>query len=380
MNVGLLPPAGHAGQRLLHDRLRRSRRHVAHDDDRGAAGLEVVLVERHHVVTGDGLQRLLGDQLPEGVVGPVEHLREHPAGDRAGLRLRAVQRDEPLRAEPFERWRRERRVQQHVREDVERRGELAARRHEAHRAGLAADTRVDRRAERLQRVRQRLAVARRRAFAQHRGRQAGHAAPVGRLELVGPAHPLQRERDERQVVLLGDEQLDPVGERRLRPGRDAKFRRLAGQAGPSNDREPAAPTRAGQRAQRGDEDDSRQPSNEGVHYFTSGRGVSSAPVTFLLCGELGCLYGLAVGHHAQDDAAFRQVLVGDALDVRRGDRRRLLVGRLVVARVAVEAGAHRPGSSPCRGSTRGPARSSAPRRQSPSGPPRPSAPRPSASR
>ena len=94
-------------------------------------------------------------------------------------------------------------------------GELVGRRHEARSTRLSPPTVVDDdRAEQLQRVRERLAVARLGALAHHRRRQAGEAALVRRLELIRAAEEGDRERDERQVVLLGHDQLGAVGERR----------------------------------------------------------------------------------------------------------------------------------------------------------------------
>ena len=77
---------------------------------------------------------------PNGCVGAVQDSREHAAGDRRPLVLRLLQRDEPLRALPFERSLRERRMlEQHVGEDRQRLLELRRRRDEADRAALAAD-------------------------------------------------------------------------------------------------------------------------------------------------------------------------------------------------------------------------------------------------
>ena len=124
-----------------------------------------------------------------------------------------------------------RRVQQHVRHDVERRRELAAGRYEADRAALAADRRRDRRAEQLERIRQRFAITRLRPLAHHRRRQAGDAGAIGRLELSRAAEKRDAERDERQVVLLRDDEVGAVGERGPRPRGHAQVRGACPDAG-----------------------------------------------------------------------------------------------------------------------------------------------------
>ena len=216
-----------ARQRLLDESLDGRRVHVADDGDQRASGTEVRLVERADVVARDRCDRVLGRRLAEGMRAAEHNAREHPRGDGARLRLRLIELHQTLRAEAFERVRRECWVEQHVGQDVERRGELARRRDEAHRAGFAGDRGLHRCAEQLQRVRQRLAVARFGSFAEHGRRERADAAAIGLLELIRAAEECDRERHERQIVLLGDAELRAVGERGFRPRRDAQHWRLA---------------------------------------------------------------------------------------------------------------------------------------------------------
>ena len=55
----------------------------------------------------------------------------------------------------------------------------------------------------------------------------GHAAPIGRLELIGAAEKRDGKRHERQIVLLRHDELGAVGELRFRPGRNAQLGRFA---------------------------------------------------------------------------------------------------------------------------------------------------------
>ena len=186
-------------------------------------------MEGHHVVARDGLDGLLG----HGLADTGARRRRAPSETRVpaiapGWAFACASATSRCAAEAFERVGRERRVEQHVGEDVERRAELRRRRHEADRRGFVADARRDVRAEQLQRVRELLAVPGRRALAQHRRREAPDAAAVRRLELVGAAEERDRERDERQVALLGDDQLGAVRQRRSRPRRHAQNGRRPG--------------------------------------------------------------------------------------------------------------------------------------------------------
>ena len=83
-------------------------------------------------------------------------------------------------------------------------------------------------AEQLQRVRERLAVARLGALAHHGRRQRSDAAPVGFLELIGAAEERDREGHERQIVLFGDDELGAVRQAGARPRGHAQHRRLPG--------------------------------------------------------------------------------------------------------------------------------------------------------
>ncbi len=103
---------------------------------------------------------------------------------------------------------------------------LSGRRHEAHRAALPADRRRHRRAQQLQRVRERFAIPALGAFAHHRRRHAGEARPLRRLELVRAAEEGDAERDEGQIVFLRHDEVGAVGQRGLRPCRHAQVRRL----------------------------------------------------------------------------------------------------------------------------------------------------------
>ena len=144
--------------------------------------------------------------------------RKHPARDRGRLRACLRQRDEPLTAKPLQACRGKRRIQQHVRQDVQRGAEPGSRGDEADRSALASDGRRHRRAEELQRVRQRLAIASFRSFAQKRRGQRGDALPPCGLELVIATKERDRKGNERQIVLLGHDQVRTVGERALAPG------------------------------------------------------------------------------------------------------------------------------------------------------------------
>jgi len=100
------------------------------------------------------------------------------------------------------------------------------RRAEADRTALAPHRGAHRRAEQLQGVRQRFGVARLGAFTEQGRGERGHRLLACRLELVGAAEERDRERDERQVVLLGDDEVGAIGERALRPRRYAQLGRL----------------------------------------------------------------------------------------------------------------------------------------------------------
>ena len=157
----------------------------------------------------------------------VEHARKHARRDGARLRLRLLERDEPLRAQPFERFGRKRRIHQHVGEDAERVGEARGRADEADGAALRTDADRHVRAEQLQGVREIVAAPRLRSLAHHRGGQPRDASAIGRLELVRAAKERDRKRHERQVVLLGHDELGAVGELRFGPGGHAQLGRLA---------------------------------------------------------------------------------------------------------------------------------------------------------
>ena len=153
--------------------------------------------------------------LAERVRGAVEHPREDPRRNRPGWAFACVERDQPLRAEPFERIGRERRVEQHVGEEVERLRKLPDVDTKLI-DPLSPPTLVETvRAEQLQRVRERLAV---RVVVPSLIIAAVSAATPrlsGRLELVRSAQEGDAERDERQIVLLRDDQLGAVRERRF---------------------------------------------------------------------------------------------------------------------------------------------------------------------
>ena len=57
--------------------------------------------------------------------------------------------------------------------------------------------------------------------------EASDAAPLRGFELIGSAEERDRERHERQIVLLRDDQLGAVRQLRLRPGRHAQLGHLA---------------------------------------------------------------------------------------------------------------------------------------------------------
>ena len=158
----------------------------------------------------------------------IQRSRKYAPGDRPRLRLRLVQRHQPLRAEPLERLRRKRRIEEHVDEDIERGGEVGRRADEADRAAFARDRNVDAGAEQLQRIRQRLAVACVRRLAEHRRRQSRDAAPIGSLELIGSSKERDGERHQRQVVLLRDDEVGAVRQRALRPDGHMKRRQFPG--------------------------------------------------------------------------------------------------------------------------------------------------------
>ena len=216
-----------AGEALFDHRANRRGCDVADDGDERAARLEVALVEVHHVRARDRLDRLFGRILSERVRVAVEHAWKHAAGNRARLCLRLIERDEPLRAQPFERLGRKRRVHQHVGEDIERRREFRRGADEADRSALGADADRHVRAKQLQRVRQVVAVPRLRAFTHHRGSEASDAAPLGGFELIGSAEERERERHERKIVFFRDDQLRPVRQLRFRPGGYSQLRDFA---------------------------------------------------------------------------------------------------------------------------------------------------------
>ena len=212
------------------------------------------------------LQRLFGRELPVRMRAAVEQPRKHAAGDRAGLR--------PWPASA-------RRAAAPRSRSSASAGNVGLRSMSARRSSVGANLAVvdwkpidplsppmptrDVRAEQLQRVRQRLAVARLRALAHHRRRQLGEAAAVRRLELVGAAQERDRERDERQIVLLRHDQLGAVGERRLSstPARAAPA--ACRPAASSCDRAPAAARRrGGQQRQRAWRASARSTARSGV--------------------------------------------------------------------------------------------------------------------
>ncbi len=214
-------------QRFLDRRLRGGRVDVADHRDDGAAGLEVLVVQRDDVVPRHRLDRRLVGQLSERVRGAVEDAREHAAADEAGLRVLVRERDEPLRAQAIERRRGERGVQQHVGEDVERRRELLRGRQERDRSALVTDGGGDVRAEPLEVERERVGVARIRPLAHHRRGERGHAQLARLLELVRAADERDRERDQRQPAAFGNDQLRAVGELAGRPDRHLQLGDLA---------------------------------------------------------------------------------------------------------------------------------------------------------
>src|SRR6185436_20094927 len=64
-----------------------------------------------------------------------------------------------------------------------------------------------------------------RPLAQQRGRQRRNALSPGRLELVVAAKEGDRKRDERKIVLLGNDQVRAVGEDAFGPGWHLQNRR-----------------------------------------------------------------------------------------------------------------------------------------------------------
>ena len=84
-------------------------------------------MEGDDVVARDGLDGVFRDRPAERMIRAVEDARKCARRHRRRLCLRLRQRDKTLSAQPFERRRRERRMLEHVREDVERLRELRRR-------------------------------------------------------------------------------------------------------------------------------------------------------------------------------------------------------------------------------------------------------------
>src|SRR5262249_4175439 len=100
--------------------LYRRRIHVTSDCHQGAARLEIEFVKCDDVLSGYGFQRLFGHVLPEGVSSSVQELRKDARCDGCSPRSRLREGDEPLSAESFKCIRGKGRIDQHVRENIER--------------------------------------------------------------------------------------------------------------------------------------------------------------------------------------------------------------------------------------------------------------------
>jgi len=119
-----LPPA----EQPRESRLNLGKRDVAHDDERRVIRLEPGAVEAHQIVTRHARHRLLGagagQRVAIGVVRAVEQLREDAQCHLHRLHFLALDAREALPLLPLEIGLRERRGEDHVGEDVERRIEI----------------------------------------------------------------------------------------------------------------------------------------------------------------------------------------------------------------------------------------------------------------
>ena len=185
-------------------------------------------MERDDVVARDGLDRLLGRRLPERVRAAVQNSREDARGDGTRLRFGLIELHQPLRAQPLERrlpgtW------------------ELSSM--SARMSSVApnfadvdwnvivplsppttACTEVPSSCSAFDSASPSRVVVPSLSIA---AVKRADAAAVGRLELIRAAEERDRERHERQIVLLGHDQLGAVGERARGPRRHAQSGRLA---------------------------------------------------------------------------------------------------------------------------------------------------------
>ena len=202
-------------------------------------------MKRHDIVTRDRLQRRFGDVLAVRVSVAVHESGEHARRNRTRLIASLDECNQALCAQPLQRFRRKRRVDEHVGDDVERRRKFAGDALKSDGAGLAADSDRHSRSEELQRAGERFAIPGPGALAHHRGRHVREPAACNGIRLVVSTREGDREGHERQVVLFGDDELGAISEQQIESRRARVASAAARVWEPSIDR--GCPGRARQR-------------------------------------------------------------------------------------------------------------------------------------
>ena len=188
-------------------------------------------MEPHQIVARHARHRLLRpgsrQRVAVRVIRAVQQLREHAQRHLHRLHLLALNAREPLPLLPLEIGLRERRMQDHVRENVERGIQVVFERGQRHARHIELRTRAELRAE----LRQRVADLQRRAagrpFVEHVERETRRPR---RGELIGrvPRVHQQRHVHLRDRMPLGEHDLETVGQRRPCHLRKPRVGRRAG--------------------------------------------------------------------------------------------------------------------------------------------------------